>query len=411
MPYESGVPISEKRTLSFKELALAAFKDTYSGVGDDYRAIFPVNKAFYKHERFFSIVSAFIGTPGKYQDPPSRLHFQSDYKLLDDGSYEFLGDMIKENRNLYDRLEQVIFLVPRIAKNTLKLFTEFLPNLLARGARNLAFILMNAKAKEQAGSKRSSLKKSLINAFLNFAILICAVSRLAFWIIGTIGQSITSPITAMKQSFNDPLDFFDRNSAARRFIRRNPAAPRFIRLMLAGVRGLITLSAYTAAVLFLAPIVAPALAATEVGANIVAGISAAASWIANAPVLSAIGSSVVSGLTTLASSFGLTLPAGLISVGLAAGVTLGAPILAGLRALAQKFSPDVPSCFSSCCGGSTKRIANANGILLSPKNDSEADDVVGPEGKVEIDDKPVEKKLNSEDVVRPDPNVTVNKLG
>ncbi len=295
---------------SFKQVALNAFEETYSGAGDDDRRDV-LGADFRKipppRELASYMFSAFIGTPYKYQD-----------------------GVIKENRNFYDWLEQVIFLVPRIAKNTLKLFTEFLPNLLQFGFLNLILILGKEKSNEK--SKIKSVKTNLKIFFLNFAIAVCTVSVIASWIIGTIGQSITSPITAMKQT----LASFGRNPVT-----------RFIGLMLAGVRGLIALSAYAAAVLFLAPIVAPALAATTVGANIVAGISAAASWIASVPALSAIGSSVVSGLTTLASSFGLTLTAGLISaVGLAAGVMLGLPILAGLRAFAQKFSPNVPSC---CC--------------------------------------------------------------
>lgn len=297
----------------FNAIARKAFEETY-------------NRAINPSRPFGSAVLGFTGFQVKYK-----------YKNTPQGKI-----IVREmDRNLYNWAEQIIFLPVRLIKNIAKLGTEFIWNLATRGLLAAASRAMRKAVEIEAaeydeGARSISFPaRSKILGYQLLAYFAFFASYLP-WTIAKLGQSITSPFAAMKESY---AYFAQPNLRG----RPRSGAHAVVGFVAAGIRGLISIAAYAAIAVFAAPIVGGALIASgSVGTQIVTGLSLAATWASNLPIISTLGSAFVAGLTSIGSALGLnfSLGAGFVSAAAIASTAIAAaPALASLKAFVRWLSP------------------------------------------------------------------------
>ncbi|HSW71739.1 MAG TPA: hypothetical protein VLH77_07215 [Gammaproteobacteria bacterium] len=319
-----------------------ALEETYYG-----RAIVNIDDSDEEGKPRSLVFSAIMGFQTKYRyDLDRELPVSEFYSTSDSDSISHTK-LIKD-RNIYNWAEQVIFFPFRLIKNLLKLGTEFIWNLAAGyldKKSEEAFKKAAGRTKDSSSASHAygagvsyaqasgpdifdqsshiqnghmynaaSFKRPVKrpnhnsvfkrNGFYILGILAKGTSYLC-WMIAKLGQSITSPFAAMKESYI----YFSGKTGF-----------KTLGIIAAALRGSVTVSAYA----LIAIVAAPPL--------LVGSLATAANWLSSLPVISNIGA----GLASFGSTLGLSSAA---AATLASATVALTPVLAGLKVLVRWLSP------------------------------------------------------------------------
>jgi len=219
--------------------------------------------------------------------------------------------ILERDKNRYNRFEAVFFSIPRVLKNTAKLFTEFvwyvLEELMHRGAVKLSDINKIDNLAPGFIHNRPTLSRMILPAiifpiaafigFLSFSLEV--LSRICF-LLGKIDQSITSPLNAIKDTYNTIVP--EKSSSKNLKILGGSAA---------FVHGVFSLAVYTTAIMFILPVIAPIW------------IQQLVASIVNTPVIGTVTTVLGTGFVAIVSVIGLSIASAITATATTvAGTTL-----------------------------------------------------------------------------------------
>jgi len=222
----------------------------------------------------------------------------------------------QHDRSLWNKIESSIFLLPRLIKNIIKLFTEFIWNAAAE---------LLLAASERARPAENRFFSFFMTRVANLIQGLSYIPRL----VALIGQTLTSPLNAVKDTYNAivPEESNSKNL-------------KILGGIAAFVRGLFSLTLYATIGTLALPMIAPVF-----GATVASLISTALTMIANLPVMGTavtlIGTGFTLAISSLASLVGLSIPAAITATStLVAGTTmLAIPAIIALRIGLHKLLP------------------------------------------------------------------------
>lgn len=313
-------------------LFIRAFENTYGSAYD-------INSPFW------SILSALTGAAYKYKRVDSKGQLLSVYALkqLSDEEYENTKVISYLDTNISKGIEQIL-LPFRLAKNLAKLCTEYLWDAASIYFQEAA---IDTQARIEALATDASLelrikysqledltpgRRKLLLGFYHVAKVVYQLVTALAWGIGKLGQTVTSPIAAMEETF---AAVSGENPTP---LRRSAA------VLLAGLRLLLSFAAYASVAVFILPSAAISLAVSDdLGLQIVAGLANVVSYIGSLPLVTALGNAFIALVSPLAALGGLFIPegAGVLAGAVIASAAVVTPVRAAIHAFFELFTPSL----------------------------------------------------------------------
>lgn len=323
-PENMGVVIAKTR---FIEVIRTSATNAYPFEGLDLanktfngKKITQNNKSFsYQSRHFAPRIFAFLGLSNTIDDKSIKTTFYSSGSV---SAWDWFKQILKSLSGWSDQQLllfnipraivlfpiKVILILPKIALNTLKLATEFLPYLLS-----LSTLVGIAKLNAVLKSEKSVLIEKIL-AVITIAVLF--ILHFAFKLIHLVGRSITSPWLSIKTAFKAGQDI-------------GGIAGDLVSALLVAVSALITLAAY---------LIALPLALKFIATQIPAAATASVNFLA--PYLAPIGNVLGPFFAPLFTSIGITTGTTLTTASMSlASITTALTVLSvPFKALASKIN-------------------------------------------------------------------------